>query len=61
MEKFGHVTKVDKKNTRAGFEAAIYELAARAYLVILLSSKSLEDLIMRFDEATTSTILASII
>jgi hypothetical protein len=57
----GYVVRVGMKNTKAGFEAAMYELAARAYLVTLLSSTSLEDLIMQLDEAMTTTILASII
>jgi len=61
LEKFGYVTRVGKKKTMAGFEAAIYELTARTYLVMLLSSENLEDLIMRLDGPTASTILASII
>jgi hypothetical protein len=41
--------------------ATIYEVTARAYLVMLLFSTSLEDLVMRMDETTTSAILASIV
>jgi len=48
------------KKTKAGFEASIYEPTARAYMVILLNSINLDELVMRVDEDTASAILAAI-
>jgi predicted transcriptional regulator len=60
LEEYGFVKKIGVKKTKAGFEASIYELTARAYLAILLNSVNLEELVMLVDEATASTILAAI-
>ena len=43
------------------FEAFMYELTARAYLAILLNSINLDELVMRVDEATASSILGDVI
>jgi DNA-binding MarR family transcriptional regulator len=58
LEESGYIRKTGVKKTKAGFEVILYELAARAYLVLLLSSTNLEELIMRFDDDTASAILA---
>ena len=56
----GYIKKIGVKKTKAGFEASIYELTARAYLALLLDSINLEDLLMHIDEATALTLLGAI-
>ena len=60
LEELGYIKKIGAKKTKAGFEAYIYELTARAYLAILLDSINLENLLMRVDETTASAIMAII-
>jgi len=60
LQESGYIKKTGKKKTKAGFEAAVYELTARAYLAILLNSINLDDLLIRVDEATAQTILGVI-
>jgi len=60
LEESGYIKKIGLKTTKAGFEASIYELTARAYLAILLNSINLDELVMRVDEATALTTLGTI-
>jgi len=60
LEKSGYIKKTGIKKTKAGFKASIYELAARAYMAILLNSINLNKLVMQADEATASAILAAV-
>jgi len=60
LEESGYTQKMGVKKTKAGFEAIIYELTAKAYLAILLNSINLDELVMRADEATASAILAAV-
>jgi len=60
LEKSGYLKKTGLKKTKAGFKASIYELTTRAYLVILLNSINLDELVMRPEEATASAILGDI-
>jgi len=60
LKESGYINKIGEKKTKAGFEASIYELTARAYLAILLNSINLDKLVKRVDEATASMILAAI-
>ena len=60
LEELRHVKRISVKKTKAGFEASIYELTARACLAILLNSINLNELVMYVDEATTLTILGTI-
>ena len=60
LEESGYIKKIGIRKTKAGFGAAIYELAAKAYLATMLDSIDLEDIIMRVDEATASAIIAAI-
>ena len=60
LEESGYIKKMGVKKTKAGFEAIIYELTARAYLAILLNSINLDELVTRADEATALTILGTI-
>ena len=61
LEELGYIKKIGVKKTKAGFEASIYELTARAYLALLLNSINLDELVMRADEATASAILGDIV
>ena len=47
------------QNTKAGFEATVYELIARAYLGLMLDSISLENLLNRIDKDSATEILAA--
>jgi len=60
LEELGYVKKIGAKKTKAGFEASIYELCAKAYLAILLNSINLEDLLAQVNEATASAILGAL-
>jgi len=61
LEESSYLNKIGVKKTKAGFEASIYELTAKAYLAILLNSINLDELVMRTDETTASAIFAEII
>jgi DNA-binding Lrp family transcriptional regulator len=60
LEKSGYINKTGAKKTKAGFEASIYELSVKAYLSMILNVISLDNLLMRVDEATAHTILGAI-
>jgi hypothetical protein len=60
LQESGYIGKTGVKKTKAGFKASMYELTARAYLAILLNFISLDELVMRVDEATASAILGDI-
>jgi hypothetical protein len=51
---------VNVQSTKAGFEATVYELSAKAYLALMLASISLENLLNRIDEDSATEILAAI-
>jgi DNA-binding PadR family transcriptional regulator len=61
LEKLGYIRKSSIKETRAGFEASVYELCAKAYLAMLLRSTSLEELLMKANEQTAQNIMADIL
>jgi len=60
LKESGYINKIGVKKTKAGFQASVYELTARAYLAMLLNFINLDDLLMKVDEATASTILVAI-
>ena len=60
LEDSGYVKKIGTKKTRAGFEATIYDLTARAYLATLLNSINLNELIKQADDNTATQIIADI-
>jgi len=60
LEDSGYVKKIGAKKTRAGFEATIYDLTARAYLATLLNNINLNELIKQADDTTATQILADI-
>lgn len=60
LEETGYIKKAGTRETKAGFEAVIYELTARAYLALLLIEITLDDLLTKVDENTALAILAII-
>jgi hypothetical protein len=60
LKESGYINKIGEKKTKAGFQASVYELTARAYLAMLLNFINLDVLLMKVDEATASEILATI-
>jgi hypothetical protein len=60
LEQTGYVKAVSIQNTKAGFEAAVYELTARAYLALMLNSINIDDLLNRMNEDIASEILAAL-
>ena len=59
LEELQYVIRIGAKKTKAGFEATIYELAARAYLAILLNAINMDELVTQVDEATASALLGN--
>jgi hypothetical protein len=59
LEESGYIKKMGIRKTKAGFQASIYELTTKAYLAILLNSISLNELLLKVDEATAQTVLAA--
>jgi DNA-binding MarR family transcriptional regulator len=60
LEQTGYVKIVKVQSTKAGFEATVYELSAKAYLALMLDSISLENLLNRIDDDSATEILAAI-
>ena len=60
LERSSYIGRVGTKKTKAGFEASIYELNAKGFLALLFDQISLDDLILRMDEATAQTILGAV-
>ena len=58
MEELGYVERVGTRKTKAGFEAALYQPTAKAYLAIMLNQVDLDDFIDEADEATALAALA---
>ena len=61
LEQTGYLKPTKIQHTKAGFEATVYELTARAYLGIMLDSISLENLLNRMDEDSAMEILTAIL
>jgi len=61
LEETEFVQKTALRKTKAGFEAIIYELTAKAYLSMLLNSMGLEQLLDRLDQRTASLLLVSLL
>ena len=60
LEQIGYVKTAKIQITKAGFEATVYELTAKAYLALMLDSISLENLLNRVDEDSATEILGAI-
>jgi DNA-binding PadR family transcriptional regulator len=61
LEKSGYIKKFGVKETKAGFEATMYDLTAKAYLATLLNTINLYKLIDQTDETTATRILSDIL
>ena len=60
LEETGYIKKIGVKKTKTGSQAIIYDLAARAYLAMLLNSINLDKLVMQVDEVAALIILGDI-
>ena len=60
LEDSGYIKKIGIKKTKAGFQASTYDLAAKAYLALVLNSISTERLLNRVDEEAAESILGLI-
>jgi hypothetical protein len=60
LRQSGYMKEVSIKSTKAGFEAAVYELSVRAYLALMLDSISVDELLNGMDEAAASEILVAL-
>jgi len=60
LEKSGYIKKIGTKKTKAGFEAAIYELTAKAYLPLLLSQINLDHFIKEAEDDAVLSALAAL-
>jgi len=58
LEKLCYLRIVNAQTTQAGFKAAIYELTNRAYLALILSAISIDDLLNRLGDRAALQILA---
>jgi hypothetical protein len=61
LEEDGYIEKVGTRKTQAGFQAALYQLSVRAYLVILLNKVDLDDFVQKANEESILTMLATLI
>ena len=57
----GYLKKVGKIRTKAGFQASLYELTAKAYLALLLKNLNFETLLERINEKTALTLIAELV
>ena len=56
----GYLKKVGKTRTKAGFQAPLYELTAKAYLALLLKNLNFETLLERINEQTALALIAEL-
>jgi len=60
LEEYGYIEKAGTRKTQAGFQAAIYQLTARAYLAILLNKVNMDNYIQKASEESALTMLATL-
>lgn len=60
LEKDGYLEKAGTRKTQAGFQAALYQLTARAYLAILLNKVNLDNFIQNASEQDILAMLAAL-
>jgi len=60
LEELGYVQKIGTRKTKAGREASVYRLTAKAQLAVLLDSKNLDKFFTKLDEAAASAILDAV-
>jgi hypothetical protein len=51
-----YIQRTGSKNTKAGFQASIYDLTSKAYLALVLGLVNLDDLLWRVDDAEAQEI-----
>ena len=56
----GYLKKVGETLTKAGFQASLYELTAKAYLALLLKNLNFETLLERINEKITLVLIAEL-
>ena len=56
----GYLKKVGETMTKAGFQASLYELTAKAYLALLLKNLNFETLLERINEQTALALIAEL-
>jgi hypothetical protein len=61
LEELKDIRKTGVKKTKAGFEAAIYELTAKAYLAMIHEVTDLDYLLSHLDEHEALALLGSIV
>jgi hypothetical protein len=60
LEQTGYLKVYEVQTSKSGFQKVIYELTARAYLALMLSSISLEDMLSQIGEDSAVEILATL-
>jgi hypothetical protein len=61
LEQLGYARAFRTRCTKAGFEANVYELTFKAYLVMILDFKDIETLLNLMDDNSASEILAILV
>jgi Fe2+ or Zn2+ uptake regulation protein len=61
LEESGYIRKAGVKETKAGFQASLYEMTDKAYLAIMFDCISIEDLLKRVDDSNAQVLLASLL
>ena len=56
----GYLKIVGETRTKAGFQASLYELTAKAYLALLLKNLNFETLLERINEQTALVLIAEL-
>ena len=60
LEQTGYLKAISIHGTKAGFQAAVYELTARAYLALMLNSINIDALLNQMNEAIALEILVAL-
>jgi DNA-binding MarR family transcriptional regulator len=61
LQESGYLNITGARKTKAGFEASIYDLAAKAYSALFLNAISLEELLSWLNEGTAYRLIGDII
>jgi len=61
LEEYGYIEKAGTKKTQAGFQAAVYQLTARAYLAILLNKVNMDNYFQKASEESALRMLTTLI
>jgi hypothetical protein len=61
LEKSRYIRKTGIRKTKAGFNASVYELTAKAYLASLFESVCLEDMIESLSETVAYSLIADVL